>query len=414
VAAVPDGMARAVAGVVSALARVPGGYFYTSGFSGGWLLVTYGLVAAWVWRERLGVSRRRLALAALVAGAALVWTGGHRAPAGLRATFLAVGGGNTTLLELPNGRTLLYDAGSSLTYATAAERLTAPALWWRGVDRVDAVFLTHAHFDHFKDVLPLVERFGVRRVFVPPTFLRRRLRVDDAVIEALLGRGVEVTFFGAGDRLSGTGRVVVRGVWPRGPSSWTDEVNDGSLVLEVVEPGPETWAPPRPRPGGAPAVGGDVCGPVEKPPAEAPGTSAEGLRLLLTGDIEPPAIEGLLAAEPGLRAQVVLWPHHGQPSEAVERLFARTGARVAVVSAAGGRGEARSGAGARLQSLLGFHTGREGMVSVEATHEGWRVWGWRSGRRATRGRMAGQDAAPRRQGEAEGRGERREASPPAW
>jgi len=384
-AAVPDGMARAITGVVSALSRVPGGHFYTSGFSAGWLLVTYGLLAAWVFRERIrlpgrrcfprggspdpprkpdtlsprgrgqgegdppspsphpslikgeGVllTRRRLALAVLAAAAAVfLWTHGHRAPAGVRATFVAVGSGNTTLVELPCGRTLLYDAGSSLSYARAGEGATAPTLWSRGVGRIDAVFISHAHFDHFKDVLPLVERFGIRRVFVPPTFLRRRLTVDDDVVKQLLARGVEVTYFGAGDVLAGTGATRVRGVWPRGRASQTDDINDGSLVLSVEQ--------------------GDR-------------------RLLLTGDIEPPAIAGLIQAEPDLRADAVLWPHHGHAPEAARDLLRHTGARVAVISAARGWNPRPLPAWLAADGITCCHTGRDGTVTVELSPAGVRA-----------------------------------------
>jgi len=383
-AAVPDGMARAVTGVVSALSRVPGGHFYTSGFSTGWLVVTYGLLAAWVFRERLrlpagryfargrspgpprkpdalsprerregegdphspspppspvtgeGVvlTRRRLALAVLAAAAVFLWTRGHRLPAGVRATFVAVGSGNATLVELPCGRTLLYDAGSSLSYARAAEGVTAPVLWWRGVGRLDAAFLSHPHFDHFKDVLPLVDRFGIRRVFVPPTFLRRRLSVDDAVVEELLARGVEVTYFGAGDVLAGTGRTRVRGLWPRGRASQTDDINDGSLVLSVEE---------------------------------------DGRRLLLTGDIEPPAIAGLIRAEPDLRAGAVLWPHHGHAPEAARDLLRHTGARVAVISAARGWNPRPLPAWLDEDGVTCYHTGRDGAVTVELGADGVRA-----------------------------------------
>jgi competence protein ComEC len=348
-AAVPDGMARAITGVVSALSRVPGGHFYTSGFSAAWLVVTYGLLAAWVWRERLHVTRRRLALAVLTAAAVFVWTRGHRPPDGVRATFVAVGSGNTTLLELPSGRTLLYDAGSSLSYARAGEGTTAPVLWSRGVGRVDAAFISHAHFDHFKDVLPLVDRFGIRHVYVPPTFLRRRLSVDDAVVEALLARGVEVTYFGAGDALAGRGRTRVRGVWPRGRASQTDDINDGSLVL-CVEP----------------ACGARVS--IEVAGEEA--AKEGGRRLLLTGDIEPPAISGLIQAEPDLRADSVLWPHHGHAPEAARDLLRHTGARVAVISAASGWNPRPLPAWLQDDGVTCYHTGRDGTVTVELGPEG--------------------------------------------
>jgi len=363
-AAVPDGMARAITGVVTALSRVPGGHFYTSGFSARWLLVTYGLLAAWVFRERITLSprgrgpfvlrseatlrrvagegevltRRRLALAVLAAAAVFLWTRGHRAPDGVRVTFVAVGSGNTNLVELPNGRTLLYDAGSSLSYARAGEGAIAPTLWSRRVGRIDAAFISHAHFDHFKDVLPLVERFGIRRVFVPPTFLRRRLTVDDAVVKKLLARGVRVTYFGAGDVLAGTGRTRVRGVWPRGRVSQTDDINDGSLVL-AVEQG--------------------------------------GRRLLLTGDIEPPAIAGLIRAEPNLRADAVLWPHHGHAPEAARNLLRHTRARVAVISAARGWNPRPLPAWIAADGITCCHTGRDGTVTVELGTDGIRTMTFR-------------------------------------
>ncbi len=361
-AAVPDGMARAITGVVSALSRVPGGHFYTSGFAAGWLVVTYGLLAAWVWRERIrlrtlspggrgqgeGVilTRRRLAIAVLAAAAVFLWTRGHRAPEGVRATFVAVGSGNTTLLELPCGRNLLYDAGSALSYARAGEGTTAPVLWSRGVGRVDAAFLSHAHFDHFKDVLPLVDRFAIRRVFVPPTFPRRRLSVDEAVVEALLARGVEVTFFGAGDTLAGTGRTRVRGLWPRGAVSQTDDINDGSLVLSVGPVHPTRFSAGK--------------GVVEE---------GEG-RLLLAGDIEPPAIAGLIRAEPDLRAGVVLWPHHGHAPAAARDLLRHTGAQVTVISAARGWNPRPLPAWLAEDGVACYHTGRDGTVTVEVGDEG--------------------------------------------
>ena len=345
-AAVPDGMARAIVGVVTALARVPGGHFYTAGFSWLWLVVIYGLLAAWVWRERLGLSRRRLAIAVLAAGGAFLWNGGHRPPRQVRATFLSVGSGNTNLLELPNGRNLLYDAGSSLSFARAAEAAIAPALWSRGVERIDAVFLSHAHFDHFKDVLPLVERFAVQRVFVPPTFLRNRLTIDNAVIEMLLARGVDVTFFGAGDSLAGTAGTRVRAVWPRGQASMTQEINDGSLVLEVFDH--SRW-------------------------------------LLLTGDLEPAGMAALMKAEPHLRADLLLWPHHGHAEEAVHRFVRHTGAEVLVISAARQFKPPPTPAWVTARGIPCLHTGVSGAVTVDLGLGGLRASTFRGGVHALTG-----------------------------
>jgi competence protein ComEC len=270
-------------------------------------------------------------MAALAAAAVFLWTTGHRPPERTRATFLSVGSGNANLVELPNGRTLLYDAGSALSYVRAGEGTIAPALWSRGIERLDAVFISHPHFDHFKDLLPIVKRFGIRRVFVPPTFVRKRMEADDDVLERLADRGVRVEFLGAGDRLAGTGGVEVRALWPRGPASQTRKINDGSLVLEIEE---------------------------------------RGRRLLLTGDIEAAAIAALLAAEPNLKADVMLWPHHGSDPDAVGRLAQRAGAQALVVSCGPVRAQEKDPPWVAEQGIRCCRTGVEGAVTVRLDMRG--------------------------------------------
>ena len=330
----PDAIGHAITWVVKTLAGVPGAYFYVGEVTLAHLLVFYGLLAAWVWRERLGIERRHLALAVMAAAAVFLWTGAHRPPDAVRATFIAVGSGNTNLLEFPDGRCILYDAGSALSHVRAAETATAPALWSRGVSRLDAIFVSHPHFDHFKDILPIVERFGVRRVFVPPTFMRSRLRSDDDVVKALLERGVLVEFFSAGDRLAGLRGADLVAVWPRGPRSETRAINDGSLVILV---------------------------------------SQGARRLLLTGDLEPASIRALLEAEPDLRADAMLWPHHGHDPDAVGGFARATGAKVLVISS--GRPVLAFSDPPWLaeQGIARYHTGEVGAVTLDLMPDGIRA-----------------------------------------
>jgi competence protein ComEC len=130
--------------LVDAGDRLPCSHIYSGAIPEWWLWIFYaGLLALlakpelrrrWRWA---GVAGLGWVCAGLAAGAA-------RLPSDeLRCTFLAVGHGGCTVLETPDGRTLLYDAGS-LAGPEVTRRQIAPYLWHRGIRRIDEVILSHA------------------------------------------------------------------------------------------------------------------------------------------------------------------------------------------------------------------------------------------------------------------------------
>jgi competence protein ComEC len=94
----------------------------------------------------------------------------------------------------------------------------------------------------------------------------------------------------------------------------------GEVTLQVL------WPPP-----GTPASGpGD--GSTANDASVVLLAEVRGVRLLLTGDVEPEAQAALARAWPGLRVDVLKVPHHGSRHQELGFL-AGLGARVAVVSA---------------------------------------------------------------------------------
>ena len=85
------------------------------------------LVPAW--------SRRCLLALAVWTFAGLALSTGPRTSDECRFTFLAVGHGCCVVVETPDGRVLLYDAGTTLG-PDAVRRVIAPYLWHRGIDRI--------------------------------------------------------------------------------------------------------------------------------------------------------------------------------------------------------------------------------------------------------------------------------------
>ncbi len=101
--------------------------------------------------------RRLLRIAPLVAGGSMLWWGlaRHSDPdAGkLRVTAIDVGQGDSTLIQTPSGRTILVDGGgtSDETDADASDvgvKIVVPFLQFLGINRLDALVLTHPHGDH--------------------------------------------------------------------------------------------------------------------------------------------------------------------------------------------------------------------------------------------------------------------------
>jgi competence protein ComEC len=213
----------------------------------------------WRWAAPAGLAWVCLAL---VTGAA------PRPADELRCTFLAVGHGGAAVLELPDGRTLLYDAGS-MRGPDVAGRAIAPFLWSRKIQRLDEVILSHADLDHFNGLAGLVERFAVGRVLTSPTFEDKKNEAVAHTLEVLRRRRIPHETIRAGDKLS-AGGVTLRVLHPPLHFKGSSE-NSRSVVLEVQH---------------------------------------QGCRLLLTGDLEAEGLQRVLRLPPR-KVDVLMAPHHG-------------------------------------------------------------------------------------------------------
>jgi competence protein ComEC len=144
------------------------------------------------------------------------------APDGLRLTFLDVGQGDSTLIQVPEG-TLLVDQGPPEAHVAA--RL--PRL---GVRQIDAMLLTHPSRDNIGGAVEILRRIRVRTLFEPD------LPFDNpfggpAVREARR-RGIAVLVPRAGDALR-VGRLHVRVLWPRDGIRHSSDPNDHAVVVLV-------------------------------------------------------------------------------------------------------------------------------------------------------------------------------------
>jgi len=116
-------------------------------------------------------ARRRAAAWIHGAGmvAVVVWLPflGTRNAERLRVTFLDVGQGDCTLLELPDGGVFVIDAGP-LQPEGMARYAIVPVLRDRGVNTIDLALATHADGDHIGGFDDLADAFTIRRFAASP------------------------------------------------------------------------------------------------------------------------------------------------------------------------------------------------------------------------------------------------------
>ncbi|HLE40819.1 MAG TPA: ComEC/Rec2 family competence protein, partial [Nitrospirota bacterium] len=180
-AAVNQAVADAFVNVVSFFSRLPFAEFHPPAPSVFWLLVYAVFLAscAGYVRSRLlyrfkpfespsAVSKSRVAVmagsgAVLLLSFAFSFLPAHRD----RVSFIDVGQGDCTLVELPSGKNILIDGGG--TYDNRFDigrRVVAPFLWNRGIRNLDLMVLSHPHPDHMNGLRYLAGKFPVSEMWV--------------------------------------------------------------------------------------------------------------------------------------------------------------------------------------------------------------------------------------------------------
>lgn len=325
--------------LVTVTEKWPGAYGYTDAVPGWWLWAFYLLLLALLTVEAFRRRWRWVSLACVVWLCVGLLAGAAKPQAEeLRVTFLAVGHGGCTVLETPDGRTLLYDAGA-MSGPDVTRRQIVPFLTQRGVRRIDEVFLSHADLDHFNGLPSLLDRFTIGQVSMTPTFSERHTPGAARTRDAIERLGVPVRILKSGDTLqAGAVRLDVLHPPLEGPDG---NENARSLVLLVRH---------------------------------------QGLTLLLTGDLEGPGLDRVLALPP-MPVDVLMAPHHGSRKANSDALAAWAKPRV-VVSCQGPPRSVKPVDGPyRAIGAEFLGTWPHGAITVSSNSAGWSVETFVTGQR---------------------------------
>ncbi|MCF1596326.1 ComEC/Rec2 family competence protein [Streptomyces muensis] len=257
-------------------------------------------------------------------------------PPGWRFAMCDVGQGDATVLAAGEGTGVVVDAGPDPTSIDRCLRAL-------GITRIPLVVLTHFHADHVAG-LPGVLR-GRAVGAIETTGHEEPVDQVEFVRREAAARGVPVTRAAAGEERR-TGELSWQVVWPPARSSPTamtpDGPNDASVTLLV---------------------------------------RSAGLRLLLLGDLEPPAQRALLRSPAGVLlggVDVLKVAHHGSAYQDPE-LIRRAAPRLALISCGAdnpyGHPAPSTVAALRAQGAVVLRTDEDGALAVAGTGARLRVAG---------------------------------------
>ena len=145
--------------------------------------------------------------------------------------MLSVGQGDCVVLRTKEGNCVISDGGSSSEGQVGKYRLI-PFLKYQGIRRVDAVFLSHAHDDHYSALIELFEQAGSEGIAIDYLILGSVAKGNDrylAVRNAALAAGAKVLYMKTGDQAR-FGSLQLCCIYECGRAPVEDE-NDESMVL---------------------------------------------------------------------------------------------------------------------------------------------------------------------------------------
>jgi len=275
------GLLEASEAVVRRGAAQSWGHTFTPGPAAWWVagfvaLVAVAMVALAPGRSARGGPVAGLALVAWLGvglGLALVPPGAGRP----EVEVLAVDHGLAVIIRDGAGRTLLYDCGR-MGDPKVGRRVIAPALWARGLSRIDEVVLSHADADHLDGLPDLLDRFRIGAIRVAPGFVGTDSAAATAALAAARACGVPVRTAAAGEPWREDDAAPVRG---------------DRLEIRVEHPR-RGWLP------GAP----------DNDRSLVLALDGHGHRVLLTGDLDGAGLVEWVA-QPLSPIAAMLAPHHG-------------------------------------------------------------------------------------------------------
>lgn len=206
--------------------------------------------------------------------------------------YADIGQADCQLIQTPEGKNILIDAGEAATGEELVQWLKA-----RGVQELEAVIATHPHADHIGGMAEVIKAFPIGAFYMPKTADAQTpaTRVYEAMLEALSEKGLKAAAVKAGMTLYEEEGLTFESLSPI--SDEYDDLNNYSIVSRLCY-GNKSF--------------------------------------LFTGDAETPVEKEILSAGEDVRADVLKCGHHGSETSTSAKFLKAVSPSAAVISCGAG------------------------------------------------------------------------------
>ncbi len=246
---------------------------------------------------------------------------------------LDVGQGQAILMQLPGRANILFDAGS-LHKDNIGQRIVVPFLDYRGINKIDAIIISHDDVDHINGIPEIVEHCDVNGVYANDAFFSAA-KADPNDTAAFLSNVLrkkkkDFEIKNIKDlNLNSSAKIKI--LWPSEETCCNNELsdNDKSVVLLI---------------------------------------EFADRKILLCSDIEKFAQKKLLLLFPNLKADLVVVPHHGSAASTAENFLKSLNADTLICSCGQSQFERIKSETKTLtiksENTKSFYTASDGLVTV--------------------------------------------------
>ena len=138
--------------------------------------------------------------------------------------FIDVGQGDSTLVILPNGKTMLIDAGTSDKGSTVVSYIKS-----LNVSKIDYLVMTHPDADHIGGMSKVIDNFDIGNIYMTDRISTTKTFED--LLLKIESKNLNITTLKANDTISefNDGKVILLS-----PIKKYDDSNEMSLVIQII------------------------------------------------------------------------------------------------------------------------------------------------------------------------------------